>query len=70
MSQTSLLLHLNDFKKKSKLKWIFQSKETTKLLTGSHDMIETTWISETSILLLLETEFLTLKSFNTYILYI
>ena len=56
------MLYLNDFKTKSKLKWIFQSKENTKFLTESHDMIETTWMSESSILLLLETEFLTSKS--------
>ena len=49
----------------SKLKWIFQSKENTKLCTESHDMVETTWMSESSILLLLETEFLTLKLCNT-----
>ena len=58
------MLHLNDFKTKSKLKLIFQSKENTELLTESHDMIETTKMSESSILLLLETEFLTSKSCN------
>ena len=64
-SQTYLLLHLNGFKTKSKWKWIFKSKENTKLLTVSHDMIKTTWMSESSIILLLETEFLTSKSCNT-----
>ena len=39
--------------------------ENTKLLTESHDIIETTWMPESSILLLLETEFLTSKSCNT-----
>ena len=59
------MLHLNDFKTKSKLKWLFQSKENMKLLTESHDMIETIWMSESSILLLLETEFLSSKSCST-----
>ena len=59
------MLHLNDFKTKSKLKWLFQSKENMKLLTESHDMIETIWMSESSILLLLETEFLPSKSCST-----
>ena len=64
-SHISPLLHLNDFKTKSKLKLIVQSKENTKLFTESHDMIETTWMSESSILLLLETEFSPSKSCNT-----
>ena len=41
---------------------IFQSKESTKLLTESHDMIEKNRISEISILFSLKTEFLTSKS--------
>ena len=49
MFQTSLLLDVNDFKTKSKLKWIFLSQENTKLLTESHDKIETTYMSESSI---------------------
>ena len=53
------MLHLNDFKTKSKLKWTVQSKENTKLFTQSHDMIETTWMFESSILFLLGTDFLT-----------
>ena len=64
ISQTSPLLHLNDFKTKSKLKFFFQSKEKTKLLIESHDIIKTNWISESSILLLIETEFLTSKPWN------
>ena len=63
--QTSSLLHLNDFKTKSTLKWTFKSKENSKLLLQSHDMIETTWMSESSIFLLLETEFAPSKSCNT-----
>ena len=64
-SQTSPLLHLNDFKRKPKLKQNFQSKKHTKLLTESHDLIKTTSMSESSILLLLEAEILTSKSCNT-----
>ena len=63
ISQLSPLLHLNDFKTKSKLKKIFQSKEKTKLLIESHYIIKTNWISESSILLI-ETEFLTSKPCN------
>ena len=64
--QTSPLLHLNDFKTKYELKWFFQSKERHKTVNRK------SWyywnnlnMSESSILLLLETEFLTSNSCNT-----
>ena len=44
------------FQDKIQNKWVFQSQKITKILTESNDMIETTWMSESSILLLLETE--------------
>ena len=43
----------------------FNLRKTQNLLTESHDVIEATWMCESSILLWLETKFLTSKSRNT-----
>ena len=63
--QTSPLLHLNDFKTKSKLKWILQSKERHKTVNRSWHHWNNLNLTDTSILLILEIRFMTLKSCNT-----
>ena len=64
--QTSPLLHLNGFKTKFKLKWIFQSKERHKTVNRkSWHYWNNLNISESFILLLIETEFLASKSCNS-----
>ena len=61
--QTSPLLHLNDFKTKSKFKWIFQSKERHKTVNRSWHYWNN--LNNSSVLLILEIGFLTSKSCNT-----
>ena len=63
--QISRLLHLNDFKTKSKLKWIFQSKERHKTVNRSWHHWNNLNLTDSSILLTLEIGFLTSKSCNT-----
>ena len=64
--QISPLLNLNDFKIKSKLKWIFQSKEKHKTVnrTSWHHLNNLN-MTEISILLILQIRFLTSKLCNT-----
>ena len=63
--QTSRLLHLNDFKAESKLKWIFQSKERHRTVNMSWHQLNNLNLTDSSTLLILQIGFLTSKSCNT-----